>query len=308
MYLCNRNSRVWPPDDKGETCPALSFFYLGQDLERVSYMKKKTLDDVLSLFYKTWGDRYDYKHITPELFNGASLEVPIVCKKHGVFWMKPSDHYRHHGCPSCDIERRKEPRFYERKLLFGVGVLDISYSIKIDSEHEDAYLDWYNMLKRCYSEDNLRLHPTYNNCSVCEEWKRFSNFKKWFDKNCIKDYCLDKDILVKGNKVYSPDTCCYVPQEINKILVNKRLSRGEYPIGVHKTTRNDKYTYFVARVYKYGKVVRLGYYHTPEEAFMAYKMAKESYIQEMATQYFNEGKITKKVYNALMNYKVEITD
>lgn len=271
-------------------------------------MKKKTLEEVLLLFNKTWGDRYNYRHITPQAFKGASKEVPIECNKHGIFWMTPCDHYHHHGCPDCDHERKKEPKFYERKLLFGVGKLDVDYSINTNELSREAYRDWYEMLKRCYNENNLKLYPTYRDCYVCEEWKCFSNFKKWFEDNHISGYCLDKDILIKGNKKYAPDTCCYIPQEINKLLLNKKMCRGKYPIGVYKSIRNGKYIYYSAKFHKNGEDVNLGYYPTPQDAFQAYKAAKESHIQDVATLYFEQGKITKKVYNALLNYEVEITD
>ena len=42
------------------------------------------------------------------------------------------------------------------------------------------------------------------------------------------------------------------------------------------------------------------------EAFNAYKQAKESFVKEQANKW--KGKIGERAYNALMNYKVEITD
>jgi len=65
---------------------------------------------------------------------------------------------------------------------------------------------------------------------------------------------------------------------------------------------------FSASIRKYGKSVHLGIYKTIEEAFEAYKQAKETYIKEVAQSYFDKGEITERVYHALMNYKVEITD
>ena len=113
---------------------------------------------------------------------------------------------------------------------------------------------------------------------------------------------LDKDILNKGNKVYSPDTCVYVPQSINSLFTKSDKVRGEYPIGVYK--QKDKY---VAQLNKgNGKQIYLGSYSTPEEAFQAYKQAKEEYIKEVANEY--KDKIPYRLYEALMNYEVEIDD
>lgn len=95
--------------------------YIGQELERASFMKKKTLEEVLLLFNKTWGDRYNYRHITPQVFKGASKEVPIECNKHGIFWMTPCDHYHHHGCPDCDHERKKNQSFMNANYCLALG-------------------------------------------------------------------------------------------------------------------------------------------------------------------------------------------
>ena len=132
----------------------------------------------------------------------------------------------------------------------------------------------------------------------------FSNFKKWYDQFNYENYHLDKDILVKGNKHYSPDTCCLVPQEINTLLTKRQGCRGRQPIGVCYIKRSGKYS---ATIHKM-RNVHLGFFDTPEEAFQAYKSAKEQYVKEIATQYFQEGKITQRVYQALMEYQVEITD
>jgi hypothetical protein len=135
----------------------------------------------------------------------------------------------------------------------------------------------------------------------------FSNFKQWFDDKSngyVEGYDIDKDILVKGNKVYSPNTCCFLPPEINKCFIRQKKSKHNLPIGVAKHSSGHYY----ARVNINGKLKHLGMFNTPTEAFNAYKIAKEQYIKELAEKYFQEGKITKKVYNALFRYEVEITD
>jgi hypothetical protein len=118
---------------------------------------------------------------------------------------------------------------------------------------------------------------------------------------------LDKDILFKGNKIYSPETCCFVPNEINVLLCKNDSKRGKMPIGVYERKMVNGYKY-VAYVNNTKKHFHLGTFDTPKEAFQAYKSAKEAYIKEMATQYYKDGKITERVYDALMKYEVEITD
>ena len=115
---------------------------------------------------------------------------------------------------------------------------------------------------------------------------------------------LDKDLLVKGNKVYNEFTCVFIPREINQLLVKRTASRGEHLIGVCWNKANKA---FVATVRKNkGKREHLGCFNTEIEAFNAYKEAKEIYIKELAEKW--KGQIDERAYNALMNYQVEITD
>jgi hypothetical protein len=163
------------------------------------------------------------------------------------------------------------------------------------------YSVWLSMLTRCYNERFLMTNETYIGCTVCDEWLDFQNFAEWFNENHIDGYQLDKDLIIKGNKIYSPQTCCFVPQEINLLLVNRKRDRGEYPIGVSR----DK-TKMSAHIVIKAKQVYLGNYNTVEEAFNAYKTAKEANILSMAEEY--KDRISEKVYESLLNYTVNIND
>lgn len=144
-------------------------------------------------------------------------------------------------------------------------------------------------------------YPTYIGCEVNKYWHNFQNFGDWFKENwkpyMDSSWCLDKDILVKGNKVYSPETCCFVPNEINSLFTKRQNKRGDYPIGVNK-----EYNKFRVRLNKLNISLR----STPEEAFYDYKIAKEQHIREIADKW--KSLIEEKVYKALINYKVEIND
>ena len=199
--------------------------------------------------------------------------------------------------------KKGEPQYVKRKLVCGVGVFDADYSKLKDERTKKAYRDWNNMLQRCYGKSNFPSKPAYKECVVCEEWHSFLKFREWFDENYVEGYFLDKDVLVKGNKIYSPNTCSYIPSFINTLLLNCRSARGKYPIGVQK----HKYG-FCAKLYKQGEPHYIGFYKNEEDAFLAYKKAKELYIQEVAQKYYDNGEITKRVYDALMKYEVEITD
>jgi hypothetical protein len=143
---------------------------------------------------------------------------------------------------------------------------------------------------------------------VSEEWLNFQNFAKWYDKNYYEingeKMEIDKDILVKRNKIYSPETCVFVPKRINLLFVKKDATRGDLPIGVCFFKRDKKYQ--VNCKDENGKDIYLSRYNNIEEAFEVYKEFKESVIKKVANEY--KGKIPANLYNALINYKVEITD
>lgn len=243
---------------------------------------------------KVHGGKYDYSLVK---YENAHKCVDIICRIHGIFKQNPNNHLNGQGCPSC--------RYHKvRKLNYGVGVYDYHKSISHNSKEYVSYKKWNAMLERCYSEKLHLKHPTYIGCSVCDDWLVYSNFKRWFDENYIEGYHLDKDILCKGNKIYSPDTCCFVPHEINTLIIKSDAKRGDFPIGV---TMHNGVSYLAQTTFG-RKHITIGIYHSVGDAFNAYKAFKENYIKEVATAYFKEGKIKQNVYEALMNYEVSITD
>ena len=271
---------------------------------------KKTLDEFILSSKLIHGDKYDYSLITNDNYIDTKHEVEIICNICGnKFKQRPSVHLRGHGCRLCANKRiSQSKKGVERKDLkrkiYGFGVCDVEYSVFFeDGSIMPSYNVWHDMLRRCYSEKLHKKEPAYIGCSVCDEWHRFSTFKDWFDANYIDGCYLDKDILVKGNKVYSPQTCCFVPREINNVIENARSRRGNTPMGVFE--RNGRYLSYV-RVN--GKRIYLGTFDTIEQAFEIMKERKEMYIKDLARKYYNNGKIAKNVYEALLNYKVEITD
>lgn len=258
----------------------------------------KTLEQLKLAFLRKHGETYCYDLVNDENYKDGNSIIPIICKEHGVFFQRVYKHLAGHGCQKCAVKRRR------KNLIYGIATNDLEISVFLDNATKKAYDIWRLMLDRCYSADFHKTYPSYKDCLVCEEWLKFSNFKKWFDDNYVDGYQLDKDILVKGNKVYSPQTCCFIPQRINSLFTKKRKEIRNGIIGVTKR-HNGK---FLAYYTKNKKNICLGTYDTEEEAFMAYKEHKEKYIKQTAQEYFNLGKITNSVYKALMNYEVEITD
>ena len=254
--------------------------------------KKLTTEQFIAKAREIHGDKYDYSKVVYAKMHDY-ITITITCPQHGDFLQKAYSHLNGKGCSKCAKEESRS------KLILGVAHNDCD-----GDSHTKAYIHWRNMLARCFDEKYKKGSPTYTNCSCCEEWLLFSNFKRWYESFNCPDYHLDKDILVKNNKVYSPETCCLVPPEINTLFTKRQNDRGKQPIGVCYIKRSGKYS---ATIHKM-RNVHLGFFDTPEEAFQAYKSAKEQYVKEIATQYFQEGKITQRVYQALMEYQVEITD
>ena len=203
-----------------------------------------------------------------------------------------------------NIKRGAVKNLYKKEILNVAFSGDGAYSWTKDRL---AYSKWKGILERSYSENFTNKYPTYKDVTVCEEWHNFQNFAKWFYDNynpeIMQGWHLDKDILVKGNKIYSPETCAFVPLEINLLFLKNKSTRGKQPIGV-KLTKSLK---FLARIKISNNCEKnLGRYNTPEEAFQAYKTAKEEYIKEIADKW--KDKIDPRVYEAMYNYQVEITD
>jgi hypothetical protein len=191
--------------------------------------------------------------------------------------------------------------------VYGVGILGTKYPSTINGIHTKEYKLWQNMLVRCYSDSSKNRRPTYEGCEVSNNFKSYEYFYEWCHKQIgfsNQDWHLDKDLLVKGNKVYSETTCVFLPNEINSLLTKRAASRGEYLIGVSWDKRGMA---FISRVRKNkGKSEYLGSFNTELEAYNAYKTAKESFIKEQAEKW--EDKIDPRAYEALMKYTVEITD
>ena len=189
---------------------------------------------------------------------------------------------------------------YLHPSIYGKGILGEGF--KQSESQSYSFQLWKNMLKRCYSEVSFKKSPSYEQCLTSETFNDYQQFKTWCNSQLGSGntgWELDKDILVKGNKIYSEDTCCFVPKEINLLLVKHDKGRGDYLLGVdyHKNRKQ-----FRARC----SDKHLGWFNTELEAFYAYKEAKETYIKEVANKW--KDQIDPKVYEALMKYEVEITD
>lgn len=192
------------------------------------------------------------------------------------------------------------------KTVFNVGYYgDGKYVAKIDGEHTTAYKKWRSMIVRCYDEKYSNAHPTYKDCIVCEEWHNYQNFAKWFEDNYyeipgeIMD--LDKDILIEGNKIYSPETCVFVPQSLNKIFNHKKNKKSGLPIGVKRDGKRFYATCGNGR----NNEIYCGRFDTAEEAFyLGYLPMKRKIADEKINNY--KEYLPTKLYDKLINYEIKM--
>ena len=196
--------------------------------------------------------------------------------------------------------------------VYGISITGNKYPRSINCKMTKEYDTWIHILQRCFDDKLKEKQPSYKDKECCEEWLYYPNFYEWlhsqsnFDKWYNgKRWAIDKDILVKRNKVYSPKNCCLIPQNVNCLFLKREAERGKYPIGVRYT--NDRFL-AVCRNPLLDKAVELGYYSTPEKAFQVYKEYKEMIIKQVAEIEYKAGNITKECYRAMIDYEVEIDD
>ena len=194
------------------------------------------------------------------------------------------------------------------KSVYGVGYIGQGkYKSRVDGKITEYYIDWHSMMVRCYSKKCYRNYNSYEDVKVCDEWLNFQNFASWWHNNYYEvegeRMDLDKDILCKGNKIYAPDKCIFVPERINTLFVKCDVSRGDCPIGVSYNNWNNKYQAYCNTLDNHEY---LGYFDTPHEAFQAYKTFKEAYIKQVADEY--KDKIPQRLYDAMYAWEVEIDD
>ena len=192
------------------------------------------------------------------------------------------------------------------KLVCGVGFNDKTRPAKVDGKKVKEYALWHNMLERCFSEKLQTRCPTYKGCNVSDNFLNYSFFYDWcqgqigFGKVDEKgrSWCLDKDLLLIGNKTYSETACVFVPQEINVFFVDSGAKRGEYPVGVSFNKQAGKFEAYCA---VNGKRQYLGLFNTPQEAFAVYKPFKEALCKQLALKWQSE--IDERLFNAMMNWR-----
>jgi len=163
------------------------------------------------------------------------------------------------------------------KLVFGVGINDLLRDVTWKVEGKKVlcpiYRTWQNMLGRCYDPKFHERHPSYSECLVAPDWLRLSTFEDWMETQDWKGNQLDKDILVSGNKVYSPNTCVFVRGCVNRFVCDSAATRGDWPLGVRWNKRDEAFQAEIRNPFT-NRREGLGYYDNPEDAHLAWKKRK----------------------------------
>lgn len=196
----------------------------------------------------------------------------------------------------------------EIKDLYGPNLYGRGFIGEGFTPNHIAYKTWQNMFTRCYNDKFHESCPTYQDCSVDKRWWNFQTFAEWFDatRKCGR-YELDKDFKIKGNRIYSEETCLWIPKKINHYVCSARGSRGDLPLGVAHSTNSNK-LYEIRCADGTGKRAYLGHYNDIDEAFLVYKTYKEKKIKELANISLANGEICSKVHEIICNYKIEKGD
>lgn len=198
----------------------------------------------------------------------------------------------------------KNPYF---KSIYNVACIGETTSRYLNGSIKKSYECWNSMIKRCYKD--RKTNHSYVDVFVCDEWLIYANFEKWYEENFYnidgETMCLDKDILVKGNKIYSPSSCCFVPHNINILFIKN--TKGKSYNGVYFNENGKVKRKYQARcsvrVKEKGKLIHIGSFYTEQEAFEAYRSFKLSYIRDVADMY--KENLPNIVYNAILKHDIK---
>lgn len=182
------------------------------------------------------------------------------------------------------------------KEVCGVGFLgEGNYDSK---EYKMFRILWNSMINRCYGKNKA-----YENSHICEEWFNFQNFAEWCVKNYRDGWELDKDLL-SNEKIYSPNTCCFVPRKLNIQIRNNFCGEGYI---YNKINKNYRVNFYID-----GKMKNIGSYKTIKEAKMQYIKYKVIELYKILSEWKNIidnhlwEKLKEKIEDYIIKFKYNI--
>ena len=208
-------------------------------------------------------------------------------------------------------------KYLNKPSVFGVGFIGYGKFVPGEKRLQEGqerlnkyiHRHWRHVLERTIADRDIK---RYEDCSVCPEWYSLQNFAEWAadQKNSTKIedngrlYHLDKDMVCKGNRVYCPEYCVFIPNEVNAFYTRREIGNTGFPgVNYIKPATSGAKEGYIARCVTGKEREYLGYYDTAEEAFYRYKVAKEKSARELASRW--ENKIDNRVIEYLNNFKVD---
>lgn len=179
-----------------------------------------------------------------------------------------------------------------KDLIYGRGYTKRGFSTKQGEKVSKVYDCWRRMLHRTH-QSWWNVHPTYTGATLAEEWFCYDTFYEWYENNCPDEsWDLDKDLLSYDKLIYSPNTCCFLPEQINKALVYT-----PEPTFAEKKGRGTFELYFR------GKYVTSS--RDREELKPLYVKRKNDYVRSLAETHLD---LSDKAREALKNYTLVLED
>lgn len=204
----------------------------------------------------------------------------------------------------------KDPA-HGRRLVYGVAINDANYQVyaeeTVDGRRKRVwacpyYQTWKRMLRRCLDEKTKALKPAYAECCVDSRWHSLMAFRAWMEEQDWRGNELDKDLLVRGNKIYSPETCLFIPRAVNLFITESGAIRGKWPIGV-SYHRRDK-TFRAECSDLHGKRLYLGNFQDPDDAHLAW-LAKKRQLAALLAAQQSDPRISEALISRYANYQSE---
>ena len=203
-------------------------------------------------------------------------------------------------------------------LIYNIGINDANYPVQINENTGDIfpsgkkkqkvvwrcpfYNRWTGMIERCYSLKWRKKYSTYKGCTVCKSWLTFSNFRKWMITKDWEGKELDKDLLVEGNKIYSPTTCIFIDQKINKFVLEQLKRKGEFLIGCSWSKQHKRFKANCNNTFT-KKYEFLGYFDSETEAHLAWKERKHELACQLAnSEYVTDPRLARVLRIRYENY------
>lgn len=231
--------------------------------------------------------------------SGVNVEIIETFKGSQRVVIKWLDEYEHTAeIYQCALPRSSLKNPYERTIV-GVGFLGTSHAALNFSEFNREKTVWRGLFKRAYDNKTLLTRPGYTGTTVNPKWHDLGGFVEWTQEAVgwrNESWHVDKDLILRGNKEYGPETCCMLPPIINSALWEREHS---LPPGVTKLSDG----YYRGGFYAEGKVEQKRF-KTPQEAFEFYKPLKEARLKQLANEY--KSQIDPRAYDALMSWEIGI--